>query len=300
MRSAPSWKELPKYPVIAGVSILAIGTTVAWWSKVDISPLFETAMIRRGQFWRLVANILPHADILHLAFNIYWFWVFGTLVEEVFGHLKTAILIFLLALGSGAMEFALADGGIGLSGVGYGLFGLLWFLSSRDDRFRSAVDQRIVQLFVGWFVLCIATTILKIFPVANIAHAVGAVLGLLTGAAIAVPQRRLTALLAIAVIIAFGLWGSTLGRPRINLSPRSGYEEGKWGYDALVAGRNDEAVRWLCDATIYRPKMPVYWFDLGIAYQRLGNVKAAIAAYRRAQELDPSDTKYSEAVTALK
>jgi membrane associated rhomboid family serine protease len=300
MRSAPSWKEFPKYPVIAGISIFAIGTTVAWWSKVDISPLFETAMIRRGQFWRLVANILPHTDILHLAFNIYWFWVFGTLVEEVFGHLKTAILILLLALGSGSMEFALADGGVGLSGVGYGLFGLLWFLSSRDDRLRSAVDQRTVQLFVGWFVFCIATTILKIFPVANIAHAAGAVLGLLVGAAIAVPHRRFAAVLAIAVIIGFGLWGSTLGRPRINLSPRAGYEEGTWGYDALVAGRNDEAVHWLGDATIYRPKLPVYWYDLGIAYQRLGNMRAALPAYQRAHELEPNNTEYSEAINGLK
>jgi len=300
MRSAPSWKELPKYPVIVGISILAIGTTVAWWSKVDISPLFETAMIRRGQFWRLVANILPHTDILHLAFNIYWFWVFGTLVEEVFGHLKTAILIFLLALGSGAMEFALADGGVGLSGVGYGLFGLLWFLPSRDDRFHGAVDQRTVRLFVGWFLLCIATTILRIFPVANIAHAAGAVLGLLIGAVIVVPQRRLAAVSAIAVIIGFGFWGSTLGRPRINLSPRSGYEEGKWGYDALLADRNNEAVRWFRDATTYRPKLPLYWFDLGIAYQRLGNTKSALIAYQRAQELEPSNAKYSEAVKAVK
>lgn len=141
---------------------------------------------------------------------------------------------------------------------------------------------------------------LKIFPVANIAHAVGTVLGLLIGAAIAVPHRRTMAVVPIASILVFGLWGSTLGRPKINLSPRGGYEEGKWGYDALLADRNNEAVRWLSDATTYRPKLPVYWFDLGVAYQKLGNVKAALAAYQRAQELEPSNTKYSEAVNALK
>jgi len=300
MRRTSSWKELPKYPVIAGVSILAIATTIAWWSKVDISPVFETAMIRRGQLWRLVTSILPHSDILHLAFNLYWFWVFGTLVEEVYGHLRTAGLIVLFAFGSGAMEFALADGGVGLSGVGYGLFGLLWFLSSRDDRFRDAVDQRTVQLFVGWFIFCVVTTVMKIFAVANIAHAVGAVLGVLTGAAILSPRRRLPVTAAIAAILLFGLWGSTLGRPRINLSTRAGYEEGKWGYDALTAGRDKEAIRWLGDAVAYQPRLAVYWFDLGIAYQRSGDLKAALAAYQRAHQLEPEKAEYSQAVNSFK
>jgi len=49
------------------------------------------------------------------------------------------------------------------------------------------------------------------------------------------------------------------------------------GIRALQENRNDEAVRWLSDAVIYQPKLSVYWFDLGIAYQRLGNTAAAKA-----------------------
>jgi membrane associated rhomboid family serine protease len=128
MRPAPKLTEISHYPVVAGTALLAVGVTVAWWAKVDISPLFETAMIRRGELWRLVTSILPHGGILHLVFNVYWLWVFGTFVEEVYGHLKTAALVLLFAVGSGAWEFAIAVGGIGLSGVGYGLFGLLWIL----------------------------------------------------------------------------------------------------------------------------------------------------------------------------
>jgi len=48
MRAAPKWTEFLHYPVIAGTSVLAIAVSIAWWSKVDVSPLFETAMIRRG------------------------------------------------------------------------------------------------------------------------------------------------------------------------------------------------------------------------------------------------------------
>ncbi len=299
MRSAPKLKEFPQYPVIAGTAILAIAVTIAWWSKVNVSPLFETAMIRRGELWRLITGIFPHVDILHLAFNIYWLWVFGTLFEQVYGHLGTAALIGLFALGSGSLEFAFALGGVGLSGVVYGLFGLLWVLSRRDDRFRDAVDKNTVQLFVAWFFFCIAMTAMHISPVGNIAHGSGAVLGLLTATAITLPRRRILTAASIGVILLFGLWGSTLGRPWINLSGKAGYEEGKWGYDALVANRNQEAVRWSGDAVIYQPKLPVYWFNLGIAYQRLGNKTAAQAAYQRAHQLEPNEAKYSAALKAL-
>jgi membrane associated rhomboid family serine protease len=289
-------KELPQYPVVAGTGLLAIAVTIAWWSKVSISPLFATAMIRRGELWRLVTCILPHGDILHLAFNVYWLWVFGSVVEREFGHLKTAGLILLLAVGSGSLEFAFSLGGIGLSGVGYGLFGLLWILSSRDERFRDVVDGRTVQVFVVWFFICIFTTVTKMFQVANIAHGVGAVLGILVGFAVTRPEQRNLAIATIVAIVCFGVWGSTYGRPSINLSGEAGYEEGHWGYDDLMADRNKEAVRWLKDAVRYQPKYAIYWYNLGIAYERLGEKTGAQSAYQRAHDLEPDNTDYSDAV----
>jgi membrane associated rhomboid family serine protease len=300
MPSVPKLNEFSKYPVVTGVGLLAVAITIAWWAKVDVSPLFENAEIRRGQLWRLVTSIFPHLDILHLAFNLYWLWVFGTLVEQVYGHAKTSLLFALFAVGSGSLDFAFARGGVGLSGVGYGLFGMLWVLSRRDDRFRGAVDQRTILLFVGWFFFCIATTATNTYAVANVAHGAGAVLGMLVGFASAVPSRRLLSVAIIVIIVLFGLWGATLGRPSINLSGKAGYEEGKWGYDALQANNNRKAVRWLRDAAKLQPKVSVYWFDLGIAYHRLGDIPAAMAAYQRAYELEPDNPKYLNAVQKAK
>jgi len=299
MRSAPKWTEFPKYPVVAGTAIVAVAVSIAWWSRVDVSALFETAMIRRGEVWRLITAIFPHVNLLHLAFNIYWLWVFGTLVESVYGHFRAAALIAIFAVGSGSLEFALSTGGVGLSGVGYGLFALLWVLSRHDDRFRDTVGSKTVQLFVGWFLFCAVTTLLHIYSVGNIAHAAGAILGALTGAAIVYPQRRTLLSAGIGIIVLFGLWGSTLGRPRINRSANAGYEEGQWGYAALQSNRNQEAVRWLRDASAYQPKLAVYWFDLGIAYHRLGNMPAAKAAYEKAYQLEPANAEYSETVKGL-
>jgi membrane associated rhomboid family serine protease len=295
MNAPPKWTDFAKYPVITGVAVLAVGVTIAWWAKVDISPLFESAEIRRGQVWRLATSIFPHVDILHLAFNIYWLWIFGTLVERVYGHAKTALLIALFAIGPSSLDFAFDRGGVGLSGVGYGLFGLLYVLSVRDERFRGAIDQRTTQLFIGWFFLCILTTVTHIYPVGNIAHGAGATLGILVGLAVTLPNRRLVLTASTIAIVLFGLWGSTLGRPSINLSGKAGFEEGQWGYRALLADQNENAARWLRDAAKMQPNVPSFWFDLGIAYERLGNIPAANNAYERAHGLDPTNLEYSRA-----
>lgn len=293
MRPPPKLADFPRYPVVGGTALLAVAVTAAWWlGKVDVSPLFETAMIRRGELWRLLTSVFPHAGILHLAFNVYWLWVFGTLVEEVYGHLKTAALLLLFAIGPNALEFAFANGGIGLSGVGYGLFGLLWILSLYDQRFRGAIDRRTVELFIAWFFLCIVATVTGFMRIGNIAHGTGAVLGILTGYALALPQRRTVAAAGIGGILVFSLWASTLGRPRVNLSGSAGYEEGQWGYEALVAHRYPEAVRWFRDAVAYQPKNPAYWHDLGIAYFALSDRSSALAAYRKAADLNDAWAAY--------
>jgi membrane associated rhomboid family serine protease len=295
MATFPRWKEIPNYPVTFGIAILAIGVTLAWWAGANISPLFATAEIRRGQLWRLATSVLPHLDILHLVFNLYWICLFGTTIERVYGHFKTALLMLFFAVGSSSVDFAFAQGGVGLSGVGYALCGLLYVLSEHDARFEGSVDKRTVNLFIGWFFFCILTTVTHVFNVANVAHGAGAVLGLLLGYAIVLPARRILIAVAIGVLIALGFCGATFARPYVNFSKDGGNDEAYWGYEALVANHNGEALRWCRDAVKYQPKIASHWFNLGIAYQRLNNHSAASSAFERAYELDPSNTKYAEA-----
>jgi len=294
-----TWKEFSRYPAIAGVALLAFGVTIAWWAGASISPLFANAEIRRGQVWRLATSTLPHNGVLHLMFNLYWFWIFGTAVERVYGHSRTLLLIMLFAIGSSSFQFALSDGGIGLSGVGYGLFGFLYVLSRHDNRFDGAVDQKTANLFVGWFFFCVLTTITHVYNVANVAHAAGAIFGLILGYAIVLPGWRVPIGASAVALVLFGFLGSTVWRPFINFSAYGGYEEGKWGYDALVANQDQESIRWLCDAVKYQPKIASYWFNLGIAYERLNDPSAARAAYRRAYQLQPSDPKFADAIARL-
>ena len=57
--------------------LLATGVSIAWWTKVDISPVLDTVDIRRGELWRLITDVLPHVNPIHLLFNVVWLWTFG-------------------------------------------------------------------------------------------------------------------------------------------------------------------------------------------------------------------------------
>ena len=293
MRRPPKWTEFFRYPVITGTVLLSVGVTVAWWAKLDVSKLFESAMISRGEFWRLLTSMFPHVSALHLIFNIYWLWVFGTLVEEIYGASKTMGLILLFAVGPNALEYGFASGGVGLSGVGYGLFGLLWILSRRDERFRDAIDNRTIQLFVGWFFFCVVLTYTNVVNVGNIAHGAGAFLGILIGWAITLPEHRPVLIGSITVLIAFGLWAATLGRPKVNLSQSGGDEEFLLGSKAVEAKHDEEALRWLRRGVSYRHPRAGCWAMLGLTYYRLQDIPDALSAYRKAADMGDDYASYT-------
>jgi membrane associated rhomboid family serine protease len=289
------------FPVTGGIAILAVAVSLGWWAhRVPVEALEMTSAAWHGQPWRLWTCALPHAGVLHLVFDVYWVWVFGTLVEESFGSLATLGIYLVLAGGSAAAEWALASGGVGLSGVGYGLFGLLWVLSRRSERFAEAIDRQTINLFIGWFFLCIVLTAFDVLPVANVAHGSGCLLGILLGFMIADrPARRIAWGLAIALFLAAaGVFASVL-RPMVNLSKFGGYDEFQQGYDALTSGQNESAATHLRRAVAYRHADATYWYDLGIAEERLGHAPAALSAYQRASAMQPESAEFRSAVRSM-
>jgi membrane associated rhomboid family serine protease len=293
MRAPPSLVTFSRYPVTVVTAALALLITLAWWQGKDISFLFMSYHIRDGEIWRPVTSIFPHVDLLHLLFNLYWLWVFGTLVEAEFGHAATALIFLLLAVFSSLAEYAVAIGGVGLSGVGYGLFGLLWMLSWKDRRFAGAIDQRTILLFVGWFFLCIVLTHVGAWQVGNIAHAAGAILGLLLGLCIVARNwiryvaTAATTLLVIAVILASGAL-----RPYLNHSAGAGDETAYLGYVALQKEDNKRALGLLQEALMYDERNPDWWYNYGIACQRLRKDREASKAFTLASQLNPKSETF--------
>jgi membrane associated rhomboid family serine protease len=235
-------KNFVAHFVTAMVGVAALFATLAWWIHGYGSVFLQDIRAFHTEPWRFVTSTFLHVDVMHLVFNLYWLWVFGTLVEEAFGHLRTAGLLLVLASGSAVIAGVFGEDGVGLSGVGYGLFGLLWVLSRRDERFTGAVDSQTVALFVGWFFLCILLTLTGVLNVGNVAHGAGAVLGTLIGLAIADRERRwlYTGLVTTAIVLSFV--AGILWRPNLNLFGSAGHDLAFLGYLELERGRPEKAV----------------------------------------------------------
>ncbi len=147
-----------------------------------------TADIEAGQIWRLVTPIFLHFSLMHLAFDLYVLYIFGSMIESRRGTLRFALLVLLLAVtsnfGQYFFEFETRFGEMpttrfgGMSGVAYGLFGYLWMKTRFDPMSQLYLPPNTIVWLLGWYVLC-WTGIMG--PIANWAHTVGLAVGVAVG-----------------------------------------------------------------------------------------------------------------------
>ncbi len=293
---------LKRFPVTAGTCLTAIAVSLAYWSGGTIEWLTVDYRVWSGQIWRPLTATFPHVDPLHLIFNLYWTWLFGTRIEQVYGSARTAGLFAFLAAGSSLAEYDFGGQGVGLSGVGYGLFGFLWVLSHRDRRFWGLVDNRTVALFLGWFVLCVVLTVRDVWHIGNVAHGAGLILGLLAGWAVARHyhvRARLLCGAVLAGILVLLVVAGTVARPYLNFTEYAGYEFGAQGYDALKDGRYADAVTDFQLALRRRGGWHT-WYNLGIAYQNSDQFEKAAEAYQQSFAIAGNEKNVKQALVNAK
>jgi membrane associated rhomboid family serine protease len=87
-----------------------------------MQPLF----IANGQYWRLFSAMFLHANILHIAFNGYALYLFGSVIEQNLGRTRMALIYFVTGFLASAASYAFLDVrglGVGASGAIFGIFG---------------------------------------------------------------------------------------------------------------------------------------------------------------------------------
>ena len=100
-------------------------------------------------WWQLVSNMFMHGGVMHLLFNMYGVYAFGSLLEKLWGPKRFVLFYFLCGLGASvvylavnyykfhALEAALLADGIPASDLEKFLF--------KEDLYHSAVDENIIS-----------------------------------------------------------------------------------------------------------------------------------------------------------
>ena len=148
--------------------------------------------VRAGQLWRLFTPALLHFGIFHIVFNLMWVWELGRAIEFRQGALRLLVVIACAALSSNLAQYFISGPVFGgMSGVVYGLFGYVWIQGRCNRRFGGRLNPPIVNLMLGWFVLC-WSGLLEVFfnlSVANTAHTMGLAVGIAASGLVCLLQR---------------------------------------------------------------------------------------------------------------
>jgi cytochrome c-type biogenesis protein CcmH/NrfG len=125
----------------------------------------------------------------------------------------------------------------------------------------------------------------------------GALLGLASSSQGSL-KRKSRAALAAALILS--LAGSTVFWPWINLSQYAQAEVERAGVEALQRG-HDEYAKTLLEKSARMKGAPARtWYNLGIAYHRLGRYEDALSAYEQAATMPDSTSEFRETARQMK
>jgi membrane associated rhomboid family serine protease len=117
--------------------------------------------IAHGEWYRLITPAFLHTlptqgvlGILHIAFNLYWLWVLGRVIEERLGGARFLAVYLLSAVGGTVLGFLVDphQSAIGASGAVYGLAGC-YFVLTRRLHHHPIDPNRLIIPFLIWMVI---------------------------------------------------------------------------------------------------------------------------------------------------
>lgn len=130
---------------------------------------------QQWQFWRWLSHAVLHFSVMHIAFNILWWWQLGGDIEKKLGGLKLLQIFAISSALSGAGQYWVEGANFGgLSGVVYALVGYLWVVSTKAPQMGLTIPRQIVGFMLVWLVLGYMQPFMAI---ANTAHLAGLIAG---------------------------------------------------------------------------------------------------------------------------
>jgi membrane associated rhomboid family serine protease len=118
--------------LLSGGSLLS-GGLMGSVGPVGESQLLNGILVANGEWWRMITSTFVHLGLIHLGFNMYVLYLYGPVVERMYGSLEYG-LIYLLCGAGGSVLTILWDPtqfAAGASGAIFGIIGLLFAVSRR-------------------------------------------------------------------------------------------------------------------------------------------------------------------------
>ncbi len=189
--------------VIAFVAMTASGAGLDGRSgSVYANGALYGPAVADGDWWRIITAGFLHAGILHLAFNMYFLYFLGTLLEPEIGKLRFAIIYVVSLLGGSFGALALSPDAVtvGASGAVFGLMGaaIIAMRARGIDPMQSGLGPTILINLAFPF----------LFPGLNVS--IGGHLGGLLGGALAgyavtkLSERRSSPVLPVLACVVIG------------------------------------------------------------------------------------------------
>lgn len=159
MNELTQHKHFPFFTILLSLVVLSFYGVMSYLSQdFHISyVLFEkfgapyAIQIYDGQYWGVVVNSLVHAFPLHIATNLIGLWVFGAFLERRIGWFRLFVFGLVSSVFSSLAQLAFTnDAGLGLSGVNYALFGLIFVMAINKPIYKMKFHYWIGLFMIGF------------------------------------------------------------------------------------------------------------------------------------------------------
>ncbi|MGY0602883.1 MAG: rhomboid family intramembrane serine protease GlpG [Paraglaciecola chathamensis] len=175
------WRQLRDIPVTTSILLTCLLVYLLamvgffWPYKVlAIEPFPQ--LLENHQWWRLIGPAFIHFSVLHIVFNLLWWWTLGGQIERLLGRATLVMLFLFSALLSNIGQLLVSGENFGgLSGVVYALVGCVWWLGWLRPSWGLMMPKPLIGFLLIWLVVGYADILWV--SMANTAHTVGLISG---------------------------------------------------------------------------------------------------------------------------
>ena len=213
------------YTIIAiDVALFGIDTVLSGGSTLQgglfsgvIGPLAEQNLINGfrvadGEWWRIFTSAFFHLGLIHLAFNMYVLYLYGAVVERMYGRVEYTAIYLLAATGGSVLTILVEPRqfAAGASGAIFGIIGLLFAVSRRHHAVVGR-EARAMMAGIGSYLVFLLIFTFVVPGISWTGHLGGLIVGAVLG--FLLPPTGVATL--------SGMWRTPEGEPLHASMPRS-------------------------------------------------------------------------------